>query len=284
MTTSNECRRCGRPTDAFTCTLCLDALSIALGDVPSIAEEMDITLSKQRAAATEGGAASRETALAFDLGASEALGVLRGLLVSWTRLCAEEGVRSQDYREGLPEDNLPALSRWLLWRVDGLGLHPAGSDAVDELTDAVAGCWRVIDRRPDRRYAGPCDTCSTDLYSTRSKGQIQCKECGHTYDLEERRMWLLESAEASFVGTLVTAREASERLSFVGLATPIATIDMWHHRKKLEGRGETIGVKQVRLYQWEDVHALALKAAEREAKRQADAEETRALRSGRIGA
>lgn len=276
---TNECR-CGRPTEGYVCSLCLDRLSIALGDVPSVVEEVEITLTKQRAAALEGGAVSRETSMTYDVAASEAQGVLRALLVSWTRMCAEEGMRSQDYHHGLPADTLSAMSRWLLWRVDGLGLHPAGPDAVDELTDAVAGCWRVIDRRPDRKYAGPCDECQTDLYSTRARGQIQCKECGRIYDLEERRMWLLESAKESFVGTLVTSREASERLSFLDLPTPVGTIDKWYHRDKLVSHGETIAGKKARLYSWEDVHRLAMVAAQREANRQADVAQTRALRAG----
>lgn len=276
---TSECR-CGRPTDGYVCSLCCDRLSIALGDVPNAAEELDITITKQRAAATEGGAPSAETSLPWHEKAADARRVLHGLLVSWVRMCDEEGVRHQDYRGGLPDDQLPSLSRWLLWRVDGLALHPAGPDAVDELTDAVAACWRLIDRRPDRRYAGPCDHCKTDLYSTRAHGDIQCQECGAIYNIEERRAWLLQAAEDSFVGTLVTAAEASERLSFLGLTIAVDTIGKWHTRSKLESHGQSIGPPRARLYLWEDVHRLALLAADREAKRQEDVAQTRALRAG----
>ena len=61
----------------------------------------------------------------------------------------------------MPDDNLPALSRWLLWRVDGLALHDIGPEVVVEVTSAVAHCHRLIDRPADRQYLGVCDVCQS---------------------------------------------------------------------------------------------------------------------------
>ena len=51
----------------------------------------------------------------------------------------------------LPADNLVALSRWLLWRVDGLGLHDIGPEAVAEGVFArLVGEWEGFTVTPDR--------------------------------------------------------------------------------------------------------------------------------------
>jgi hypothetical protein len=84
------------------------------------------------------------------------------VLVSWVRFCAEERVRNSSPHRGLPDDTLTEISKWLLWRVDGLALLDIGPEAVDEITAAVAACHRLIDRPADRRRVKgrrrECDT------------------------------------------------------------------------------------------------------------------------------
>lgn len=255
MTT--ECR-CGRPTrdDAYVCDQCSDDLGGALGDVPWLDEQLEITITGQRAA-TYDGAPSRgaERPSPVHWGASEARAHLRALLVSWTLFCDAEGVRSTDPRPGLPADNLPALSRWLLWRVDGLTLHDIGPEAVDEITSAVVHCRRVIDRREVPRYVGTCDECDSDLYET--SGRATCRRCGAEYDLETLRRRM----ESALVGRLVTAREGATLLSRFGLETGQGTIDKWHERGKVIGAGSN--GRGHRLYRWEELLALAIRAAEK---------------------
>lgn len=292
---SNECR-CGRPlrNSATVCEKCLWDLERVLGDIPELEEELDVTLTRQRGKGTEAGAPSATCSckddddtcqhglIPWEERASEATRNLRALLVSWVKLSAEENLTSRR----LPEDTLPAMARYLLWVLPVLGRHDAGPDAVDEITDAVADCRRVIDRRPERWFAGPCDAeteegeCGADLYARSRRGKFACQDCGTEYDVEERREWLLKAATDSFANTLVTSREASERLSFIGMATPVGTIDKWHHREKLTAHGETVEGKKARLYLWEDVLNLATIAAVRESRRQADSDQTRALRAG----
>lgn len=239
-----ECR-CGRPLydNDTACETCQDRLSRALGEVPVLEVELETTITKQRAAASNGGGgASRETPLPLDLGASLARDTLRGLLVSWTRLCDEDGVRSNDYRGGLPDDTLTAMSRWLLWRVHGLALHEAGPDAIDEISDAVAGCWRAIDRPADRYPLGACNAteerdddegeveCGAELLARRGQHTTSCPRCHAQYDVAERRAWLLGQAEEQEVDAATISRV----VSWLGPGhLPPGTVRSWIHRGQL---------------------------------------------------
>lgn len=205
--TENTCR-CSRPTEAYVCLDCLDELARALRDVPWLDDELDVTITKQRGIPTTGGSASRETALPWHEAAAEARRHLRALLVSWVLFCDEEKVRAQNYEPGLPADTMTAMSRWMLLRVDGLGLVDIGPDAVEEITDAVDTCRKVIDRAPDRWYAGPCD-CGADLYAKRREGTVECRDCGATHDVGLRRAWLLAEAEDQLANAATVARAVS---------------------------------------------------------------------------
>jgi len=237
----NECR-CGRPLrDTLTvCDTCADQLATALGDVPWLDDELETSITRQRALPTEGGARTAETPLPWHEKASETRRHLRALLVSWTRLCDEEAVAHQSPADDLPADTLPAISRWLMWRVDGLARHDAGPDAVDEITDAVAACRFVIDRRPDRWYAGPCvaegdgGPCAADLYARASTGVVECRECGSVYDVAERREWLLAEAHDRLADAATVARA----VSWLGTAplTP-ALVRKWAERGRILVKG-----------------------------------------------
>lgn len=243
----SECK-CGRPTrdHAFACEACGDLLAQALGDVPWLDEQMEVTITRQQGIDYRrmGGGVGGKTAprgdrriegdrthdpIAADapslgaaiqpdplhLGAAEARAHLRGLLVSWTRMAHDEEVRSSDPRDGLPEDNLPAISRWLLWRVDGLMLHEAAADVVDEITSAVAHCHRTIDRPPDRQYLGDCkeSECDGRIYASPSAELARCDGCGTTTRADEIRAAMLKELD----DRLCTAREIAELSTYLGL-------------------------------------------------------------------
>ena len=231
---SNECR-CGRPTrdTLTTCETCSDELARSLAEIPWMADELATTITKQRAIPTEGGPRGGETALLWHEKASDARRHLHSLLVSWVRFCDEEGVAHQSPKDGLPDDTLPALSRWMLWRVDGLARHEIGPDATEEILSAMAECRRVIDRSPDRWYAGPCVqevdnvACGTDLYARRTKGDVTCRECAAVYDVAERRAWLLAEAE----DRLANASDVARAVSWLG-ARPLTPARVWQWAKR----------------------------------------------------
>jgi hypothetical protein len=243
---------CGRPTrdGAYVCDDCGDRLARALGDLAWLEEQLAITIGKQRGAPTEGGPAGAEKALPFNVAAGEVRDNLRNTLVGWIRVCAEERVRSSDPKDGLPDDNLKAMGRWLLWRVDGLAFHEAGYEAVDEIVYAVARAQQAIDRAPERQYVGPC-ACGRDLYRKPGAVMVKCKACEAEYDAEA----LTDNLRGQVMGRLVTAREGATLLSRFDLETGQGTIDKWHARKRIIDHGHD--AKGRRLYLLDDLMTLA---------------------------
>lgn len=220
---SNECR-CGRPTRdaAYACDTCGDDLARALGDVTWLNEELEVTITRQqgidyrRGNGGSGAQKPSERPLPGNWTASEARGHLKSILVSWALLCSEESVRSSDPRDGLPADDLVAISRWLLWRVDGLMLHEAAGDVTDEVVSAVTHCHRLIDRAPDRQYLGDCrepECVGGRLYGRPGGSLARCTNCHTTTSADEIRKRLLGELD----DRLCTAREIAELSTYLGL-------------------------------------------------------------------
>lgn len=244
---------CGKPTrdDAYVCDTCLDDLAKALGDVPWVDEQLHITITKQRAAAPSDGARTTERPLPYHAPAVEKRDHLRHQLVMLVRFCAEEGIRSSDPREGLPEDDLVAMSRWLLWRVDGLAFNDMAAEWVTSVAAAVEACEKVVDRPPERQYAGPCSGCKRDLYAKPGASEVTCKPCAVVYEISDLHEWMT----AQIYGRLVTASEGATLLSRFGMTTTPGAIRQWHDRGRLVGHGRD--QKDRRLYLFDDLVALA---------------------------
>lgn len=219
---TNTCQSCDRPTRdaAYGCDHCGDTLARALGDIPWLDDELEVTITRQqgidyRRAGGSGTQKPSERPMPGNWGASEARGHLKSMLVSWTLLCHEEGVRSSDPRDGLPDDNLTAISRYLLWRVDGLMLHEAAGDVVNEVTAAVTQCHRLIDRAPDRQYLGDCreTDCNGRLFARPGGELARCDSCRTTSSADEIRKRMLGELD----DRLCTAREIAELSTYLGL-------------------------------------------------------------------
>jgi hypothetical protein len=237
----SECR-CGRETrdDAYVCEDCGDALAKALGDVPWLTEELETSVigargvDYRRLGGSKGGKKPSERPSPVSWGPSEARAHLRALLVSWVRFSAEEGIRSRTHDDDLPADDLPAMSRWMLNRVDGLMLHDIGSEAVDEITSAVAHCHRLIDRPVDRQYLGTCPTCDSGRLYARGGRWARCEECASTVEADEIRARLL----AELDDRLCTASEIARLSTYLGLRADRETvrkrINQWAKRGQLD--------------------------------------------------
>lgn len=235
---SNECR-CGRPTRdaAYFCDDCGDLLARALGEVPWLDEQLEVTVTRSSGIdyRTLGGAKATEAPSPVHWAASEARGHLKALLVSWVLFCSEESVRSSDPADGLPADNLPALSRWMLWRVDGLALHDIGIEAVGEISEAIQTCHRLIDRHPERQYLGSCDVCNSGrIYARPGSNSAKCDACDSSVDAGERRANLLKQLD----DRLCTAAEIARLSTYLGLKADREQvrkrINTWHKREKIE--------------------------------------------------
>lgn len=247
---------------ATMCTDCADDLGRALGDIAWLDEQLDITATKtsgvdyRTIGGSKGGKKPAERPLPVHWGASEARTHLHALLVSWVRLCAEDGVASSDHRGTLPDDNLIAMSRWLLWRVDGLARHNAGPDALEEIASAVAHCERVIDRHADRQYLGTCSTCDLgSLYAAPGSGKATCDndECRTEHQADDIRTNMI----AALHDSLMTAADIARTSTYLGLQINrervLSRITTWANRKRIGARGHIEGAPT---YRFGDVYAL----------------------------
>lgn len=238
---SRECR-CGRPTrdNAYACDTCGDDLARALGDVPWLDEQMEVTITRQQGIdyrrLGNGGGSKKDAGrpLPANWTASEARTHLRALLVSWVLFCSSEGVRSSDPADGLPEDAISPMSRWLMWRVDGLMLNDIAPEAVDEITSAVAHCHRLIDRHPERQYLGPCSGCDSGrLYARPGSTNAICNSCDASTNAEGVRTRLLEELD----DRLCTAAEIARLSTYLGLKAGRDQvrnrINQWHKRGRI---------------------------------------------------
>lgn len=225
MTETCRVARCDRPVgDAFMCQTCADSLRRDLAAVPSLAVELETTRARQvRFGDPVGARLAGAQGLPYDPRATEAIYVLRSALVGWVRMIAEESGTKE-----LPLDTLAGLANWLRLKTEWLRHHEAGCEAVDEIGAAVQFASRIVDRPAERWYAGPCDNCQTDLYARSGVLIVTC-ECGDSYDVTERREWLLDSV----ADVLATATEISRALT--SLDTPITAerIRQWRQRGQI---------------------------------------------------
>lgn len=240
---TTTCTVCGKPTrdDAYACEDCLTSLAKALGEVPWTIEQLEITQTRQRGLPTEGGPRGTETPLPWHEAASAARKALHGTLSTWVRVCIEEHVRNSSPHALWPKDDPVSMSRWLLWRVDGLAFHEAVGEVLAEIEDAVAQCSRIVDRRPDRWYAGQCTTdlddgatCYADLYAKARTGVVVCQACKAAHDVEKRREILLAAAEDQ----LADAATISRAVSWLG-AEPLTAsrVRKWAERGRILAKG-----------------------------------------------
>lgn len=251
----NECR-CGRPTDAYVCRDCETDLNQALGECPWLETEIEVTITRQRGAATEGGSRGTNTSLPWHERASDCRRELVTVLGKWMMYASQHQLTGTPRWHGAP--TISARSRWLLNVVHALTLDESGPTAHGQIMAATTACYRVIDLRPEREWAGPCE-CGRDLYRTRGQVWVRCDQCGEQTDTDE----LLERLKGAVMGRLVTAREGAGLLSKFGLTTEQGTVDKWRERHRLEERGTNH--KGHRLYLFDDLMERAQHAHTRRA-------------------
>lgn len=230
---------CGQPTrdHAYICDNCADGLARNLGDIPGLADELDTSIARQQGVdyrRVGGGSGARkpaETPHPANMGASDAKTALRDALTAWVKFSHTEGIRHSSPSDELPEPTLAAMSRWLLWRVDGLALNEQGPAAADAIGLAVEKCWKVVDRPADRQYLGPCDQCDGGrFYSSPGKPFAYCNACGSATDAQEKRDGLIGELD----DRLCTASEIAHLSTFLGLRANREQvrkrINQWHRR------------------------------------------------------
>jgi hypothetical protein len=168
-------------------------------------EQLDVVLTRQTAKPEHIGGTSSEQALPYDPRATEVRWVLANTVTTWARVVSEEASATLPTLGGLG-----ILATWLSSYAGWLRTHAAGHEAVEEVLSAVASARRLVDVRPERWYAGPCDGpdgqgCGHDLYARPGASHVVCQACGERHETQARRDSLLEAARDH----LGTAREVS---------------------------------------------------------------------------
>ncbi len=148
---------CGTPVDgAFLCRGCTERLRRALGDLPALIADLDVTLARQAATgAHSGGKPTKKDAQPLPLhnGAAEVASNLRYVLATSVRYLTEQrGIVAT------PAGNPPAMARWLLKYADSIRLDPAGPDIASDIHGVTAAIMDVIDlpRMRGRFKVGMC--------------------------------------------------------------------------------------------------------------------------------
>jgi hypothetical protein len=259
--TDHPCEVCGRPQgdDATFCAACAHLLDASLADVCAyhgLAYDLDIAITRQARIGSRDGSRPATAPMPYDDRAAKTAEHLRGVLASWALLVIQET------RADAPADQtLTGLAAWFRARVGWLRHHVAGAEAHDEITTAVRAARRVCDRPADRLYAGPCD-CGTDLYGRLDASYVVCPgaECDAVWNVEDRRRWLLHSAE----DVLATPLEISRALTRYAQPVTPSAIRGYVHRGQLSARGaRTEGHREIPVYRLGDVLDILARQAER---------------------
>lgn len=190
---------CGRPApDAYLCRGCAERLCWALGDLPALIADLDITLARQgvTGALDESKATKKDAQpLPVHVGAGEVASNLRYVLVTSVRYLSE----ARGITEG-PEDNPTSMARWLLRHSDSIRLDPAGPDIASDIHGITADIWDVVDL-PTTRGRFKVGTCPEVYEGASCPGEVwaylpaedlgiistlKCRRCGVEY---EPRRW-----------------------------------------------------------------------------------------------
>lgn len=243
--TGGKCVVCGRPERrAYLCPPCVGDLEKALGDVPALADEVEITATRQAVTGQRNGPRSTTRPLPFDWSADHDLDDLRGTLAGWVRDLHRSGP--------WPADTIPAMARWLMRHLPDIAKHPAAAAIHDEISYAVGQSRRAIDRRPDRWYAGQCraayhttdDTtdaepnacCLAHLYVNPGAELFTCPNCSTVFDVADRRAELLAMAE----DVLETATVIARAITVLDARITPERIRQWAARGRIAAKGLTV--------------------------------------------
>ena len=259
---------CGRPSPGVTlCAQCVTDVLDSLQGIAELVAELNITFTRSaRTTAARIGGRSAGTPLPWHEGAGDAAFRLRSVLGTWaSRLHLLYSSKLPDPTDPTgffipPPDfigTVDSLTAWLLRHPQWIRRHPDAADLHRDVLDAVDAAWRIVDRAPDRWYAGPCsvDGCPGHVFGVPDAEAGSCTLCGATYNMAARRAFLFDAARQY----VMTAAELSRALPvLLGVTVNRKTITTWANRGELD-IADTDDRTGARLYRLGDVETLVLK-------------------------
>lgn len=198
----------------------VEILDEAFHERAGLWEELQTTIGRlSRSGESSPGGKASETPLPYHAQASAVAHRMRNELSTWARLIADQRPDLE-----LPADYPPMVARWVAEAVAAVFVTAEMSSG---LRGVVRDAERVIDRAPDKVYAGQClepleladDApedeeplrCDGQLYATKDKPRVRCRECGAVHEVQVRQEWLSRELD----GQLVSAVEAAPVLSWL---------------------------------------------------------------------
>lgn len=208
--------------------------------LPGLVADLDDAISRQTSTTDGIGILVRqaETALPYHEAASILAAELRNTITTWARLLLDDHPHLE-----LADPSTAGVAGWLSRLPALLAMLPAAGEMVDEITHATKRVRSMVDRAPDKVFVGPCGAeatndadevvvCVQDLYGTPTKEQVRCPTCGVTWDMAERREWLLRVVYDQLATTQEIVR-AMPNLLGEGFRVASGTIRSWVTRGKL---------------------------------------------------
>jgi len=294
MSRNPECQICALEVgdNAYVCQRCARGLARNLGDVASLAEEVETSHLRQSRMAKSAGVgivlhvAEEDRPLPYSDRAVLRRRELREVLSGHCAIVSEiRGVRA-------PRQDVASLSQFLLNHVEWLRHRENAADIQREIEYAIHGLRRAIDLPPERLFAGPCGAvdfacqlehdheqdsaacvetpvpgsppCTGSLFGRSSKAtHVVCDTCGSRQEYADRRDWLLKAVEDQ----LDYAARLSQALSNLGRPVNDATIRKWAERGRLVAH--SVDERGRPLYRVGDVMDLITEDARRAQKKAA---------------
>ena len=191
------------------------------------------------------------SALPFDAGARRVLDGLRAALaVAVLELGAGDGWPDDS---GDEVEQLGAMARWLLGRLDRLRGHGSAARLSGDIVAAVRRARGLIDQAAVREFVGECEICGGSLFRRARANDGVCQRCGRLVeDAEVRRLDALASAESGLATRDVILSAAP---SSYGLVIKDSTFAGWVKRGRLQPRG--VAANGVELWRVGEVLDLA---------------------------
>lgn len=263
---------CGRPTEAATlCDHCCHTLDIALGNIPTYATDLEVSLTRRQAVRYDlprgkGGTKSMPLPLdsRFLPGQPGTLAVTaaRRTVVAWVRrsratwpqldrlVCGEplcrrcSSIRHENQLRRPPRDTIASACAYLQRMLPRIVGTEWATECLHELLDVERGLARVDARGPERIYAGLCTVClavyeRTHLYAVAGDEWVKCPadDCGMEYRVEDRRDLMRDALEYEWM-TAARIADLSSYLQVLGDREWVRKkLNRWHSEGALKAAG-----------------------------------------------
>jgi hypothetical protein len=182
------------------------------------------------------------------------------------------------HRRRRPDTTVPSMAAYLLRQRRLITSATWGPQLLRDLLRVERSLAALVDRPPDRWYAGKCSAplptepddepkiCQRELYAKVDSGKIVCTACRAEHDITERREILLREAKEYHVTATQAAGALIAWTDYDGSETKLVDlIRKWRDRDKLEIADVTsLQGKDRHLYRLGDVQDLLVQHAQRE--------------------